>query len=95
MSAQLEELVSDDPTPWWRISVEDNGIGIDPEHADKIFDVFTRAEHGNELSGTGIGLASAKRVIERHGGMIGVESTPGVGSRFWFTLPGVAGRHRY
>jgi signal transduction histidine kinase len=95
VSAEAEERDSDDPTPCWRISVEDNGIGIDPAHADRIFDVFTRAERGNELSGTGIGLASAKRVVERHGGRIGVDSTPGVGSRFWFTLPGVAGRHRY
>jgi signal transduction histidine kinase len=61
----------------------------------KVFDVFTRAQQGAQLSGTGIGLATAKRVVERHGGTIGVNSTPGAGSTFWFTLPGILGRHRY
>jgi signal transduction histidine kinase len=95
VSAQPEEGQGDDCTPWWRIAVADNGIGIPEEHIGKVFDVFTRAQQGDQLSGTGIGLATAKRVVERHGGEIGVDSTPGVGSTFWFTLPGIAGRHRY
>jgi signal transduction histidine kinase len=96
VSAERQDLgAGDDDTPWWRISVRDNGVGIAPEHLSKVFDVFTRAQQGAQLSGTGIGLATAKRVVERHGGTIGVDSTPGAGSTFWFTLPGVAGRHRY
>jgi signal transduction histidine kinase len=95
VSAAPEERDADDPTPYWRIAVHDNGIGIAPEQADKIFDVFTRAERASGQGGTGIGLASAKRVVERHGGTIGVDSTPGMGSTFWFTVPGIAGRHRY
>ncbi len=66
-----------------------------PSTSSKVFDVFTQGQQGAQLSGTGIGLATAKRVVERHGGTIGVDSTPGAGSTFWFTLPGVAGRHRY
>ena len=89
------ERTDDDGRPWWRISVRDNGIGIPAEHLSKIFDVFTRAQQGVQLSGTGIGLATAKRVVERHGGAIGVESTAGAGSTFWFTVPGIAGRHHY
>ena len=95
VSAEPEPGIVDNGTPWWRISVRDNGIGVDPDHVAKVFDVFTRAQQGAQLSGTGIGLATAKRVVERHGGTIGVESTPGAGSTFWFTLPGIAGRHRY
>jgi signal transduction histidine kinase len=95
VTAEREITDGDDGTPWWRISVHDNGLGIPPEQVEKVFDVFTRAQHGARLSGTGIGLATAKRAVERHGGTIGVESTPGEGSTFWFTLPGLAGRHHY
>jgi signal transduction histidine kinase len=95
VSAEREGTDSDDGTPWWRISVHDNGLGIQPEQIEKVFDVFTRAQQGTRLSGTGIGLATAKRAVERHGGTIAVDSTPGEGSTFWFTLPGVAGRHHY
>ena len=75
--------------------MQDNGIGIPTEHLGKVFDVFTRAQQGDPAQRYRHRLATAKRVVERHGGTIGVDSTPGVGSTFWFTLPGVAGRHRY
>ena len=70
----------------WTICVEDNGIGIDPQYADRIFGIFKRL-HGRELPGTGMGLAICKRIIERHDGRIWVESEAGKGSKFCFTLP--------
>jgi len=69
-----------------RLWVEDNGIGIPLEHQDRIFWMFERLSHDNS-SGTGMGLAIARKGIERMEGKIGVESEPGAGSRFWFELP--------
>jgi PAS domain S-box-containing protein len=70
----------------WVFCVSDNGIGIDPLHHSHVFDVFWRV-HGSALSGTGLGLSICKRIVQRHGGRIWVESEPGKGSRFYFTVP--------
>ncbi len=71
----------------WEISVRDEGVGIDPDEQDRIFEVFQRLQSRNDHGGSGIGLALCERIIERHGGDIRVESEPGEGSTFSFTLP--------
>jgi PAS domain S-box-containing protein len=76
----------------WRFDVEDNGPGVDLRHAERVFEMFQRP-HGRDVPGTGIGLAIAKRIVERHGGSIWVEQASGGGSVFSFTIPLHLGEH--
>jgi light-regulated signal transduction histidine kinase (bacteriophytochrome) len=86
-SAPIIKVSASERDSDWIFVVEDNGIGIDSKFYEKIFVIFQRLHNKDEYSGTGIGLAICKKIVERFNGKIWVESTPGIGSKFYFSIP--------
>lgn len=86
-SAPVVRISAEQKGAAWVFTFADNGIGFDPQHAERVFVMFQRLHGREEYPGTGIGLAVCKKIIERHGGRIWVDSKPGEGASFHFTLP--------
>jgi signal transduction histidine kinase len=87
--AQIEISARPSSAGMIRVEIADRGIGIPEADRPRVFDAFHRCANSRTYQGTGLGLAICRRIIERHGGRIGVDQNPGGGSRFWFTLPAV------
>jgi signal transduction histidine kinase len=85
--ARIDVTAEDGPDGWTRVEIADRGIGIPDEDKPSIFESFHRARTAAGYAGTGLGLAICRRIVERHGGVIGVSDNPGGGARFHFTLP--------
>ena len=88
------EITSRRAAERWEISVADTGIGIDPQFHERIFVIFQRLHERGRYPGSGSGIAMVKKIVERHGGRVRVDSGPGNGARFYFTLSAVGGRRR-